>query len=64
VDTKDRRVVRLRHTKKGERLMQQGRGRRVSVLAGWLTAASADELVALSRSADVIERLIREADMS
>ena len=44
VDANDRRVVRLRPTKKGERLMQQGRGRRVSVLARWLTAVSADEL--------------------
>ena len=41
VDANDRRVVRLRPTKKGERLMQQGRGRRVSVLARWLTAVSA-----------------------
>ena len=56
-------MVRVRATKKGQQLMQRGRGRRVSVLAAWLKEIGAAELTALAQSADIIERLVRDAEM-
>jgi DNA-binding MarR family transcriptional regulator len=57
-DAKDRRLVRLRATALGVRTMQQGRARRVALLAGWLESLSAAELSTLEEAVECLERLI------
>lgn len=58
-DTHDGRITRLRATPKGVRLMQSGRRRRVSYLAGRLRSLPADEIELVKRATDLIERLAR-----
>lgn len=58
-DAKDRRVVQIQATAKGRRILQQGRGRRVAMLADWLKRFNQAELAALDRCAEMIERLAR-----
>jgi len=60
-DPQDKRVVRVRATAKGTRLLQEGRRRRVAALIRDLDALSADDLRALRRAVDVIERVVRRA---
>ncbi len=58
-DAEDRRVQRVRATAKGRRVLEAGRARRVASLAALLAALAPADLVALERSAQLIERLIR-----
>jgi DNA-binding MarR family transcriptional regulator len=56
-DPADRRVVRVTPTPRGQRLLQEGRARRVQALAGRLTALSKDEIETLARAAALMARL-------
>jgi len=62
VDPEDRRVVRIRATEKGRRLLLEGRDRRVRSLAARLVGLGSEELETLSRAARIIERVIGGAD--
>ncbi len=62
VDAEDRRVVRVRATEKGRRLLLEGRDRRVRSLAARLVGLSSGELETLSRAARIIERVIGGAN--
>jgi DNA-binding MarR family transcriptional regulator len=57
VDNNDRRVTRIHATKKGEKVMMQGRERRVSNLAARLAKLSAADRRELEHAAKVIARL-------
>src|SRR5436190_21875439 len=59
VDSEDRRVVRVRSTTRGARLLQEGRQRRVAMLAGSLADLSAADRALLERAASVLERVVR-----
>jgi DNA-binding MarR family transcriptional regulator len=63
-DENDRRVVQIQATAKGRRILQQGRGRRVAMLADWLKRFSYADLAALDRGAEMIERLARGPETS
>lgn len=56
-DPGDRRVQLLRATRKGRRLLEQGRRRRVEMLAADLDTLSASELQRLQRAAAIFERI-------
>jgi DNA-binding MarR family transcriptional regulator len=58
-DAEDGRVQRVRATAKGRRVLEAGRARRVASLAALLAPLAPADLVALERSAQLIERLIR-----
>jgi DNA-binding MarR family transcriptional regulator len=62
-DEADGRVVWIRATPKGARILQEGRKRRVAALAAQLAGLPAAELTLLSRAADVLERLARPRDL-
>ncbi len=55
----DGRVVRVRATAEGRRVLEAGRARRVARLADLLAAAAPAELRQLERSAALVERLVR-----
>ena len=57
-DRRDRRLVRLRATAEGERLMHEGRRRRTAWLAGRLADLPPDELATLGEAARLIGRLL------
>ena len=57
--TDDKRIVRVRATAKGTRLLQEGRRRRVAALVRDLNALSDTELAALRNAVDLIERVAR-----
>ena len=59
VDSADRRVVRLRATDAGTRLLQEGRSRRVETLTQAVAALPADEQATLARAAGILERISR-----
>jgi DNA-binding MarR family transcriptional regulator len=58
-DARDGRVVWLKPTARGARILQAGRRRRVAALAGALDALSAEERRTLTAAADILERLLR-----
>jgi DNA-binding MarR family transcriptional regulator len=58
-DGDDARRVRISVTAKGERLLQEARGRRVGALAGILDSVSPAELELLDQAAKVIEQALR-----
>jgi DNA-binding MarR family transcriptional regulator len=58
-DPDDARGVLVRPTARGRRLLTEGRARRVRVLAEALRDMSADELSAIGRGTELIERLGR-----
>ena len=58
-DAADRRSARIEATRRGERLMQEGRTRRVERLAAALKALSDEELKVLGRAAAIIETVSR-----
>jgi len=60
VDAGDRRVVRVRATRKGRELLQRGRRRRIEHLARRLRGLSRRELALLERAAALIERAVRD----
>ena len=55
----DRRTVAVRATRKGVRTLTRGRTRRVKVLAEQLETLTHEDLSALARAADVLERISR-----
>lgn len=58
-DSSDARVVRVRATAKGIRILQAARARRLSSLQVVLETLTADELQALATASDVMERVSR-----
>jgi DNA-binding MarR family transcriptional regulator len=58
-DPADGRVVRVRATPEGERVLHDARARRVAALASRLGGLSAEELDALRRTTEVLERVLR-----
>ena len=58
-DAADGRSARIEATRRGERLMQEGRKRRVERLGAALQELSAEELAVLSRAAAIIEAVSR-----
>ena len=60
-DPSDRRGVLVRATAQGSRVLTKGRRRRLEVLASELRRLSAAELDAITRGAELIERITRGA---
>jgi DNA-binding MarR family transcriptional regulator len=60
-DAQDGRVVWLRPTAKGTRILHEGRRRRVTALAEELGTLSEDDRRTLGAAAEVLERLLRPA---
>lgn len=60
-DPGDARGVLVRATPKGARTLRRGRTRRVETLARGLRALTEQELAAVRRAAELIERITREA---
>jgi DNA-binding MarR family transcriptional regulator len=58
-DAEDGRVVWIRATAKGSRILQEGRRRRVEALAGELADLSASELTLLLKAAETMGRVAR-----
>ena len=58
-DGRDRRIVRVKATARGARLLQEGRKRRVAALAASLAALPAAERTKLARALPVLEKLVR-----
>lgn len=58
-DAEDGRVVWIRATAKGTRILQEGRRRRVEALAGELADLSASELTLLLKAAETMGRVAR-----
>lgn len=56
-DANDRRVVRVRATARGTKLLHDGRQRRVAALVASLTALSASDRALLARSLPVLEKI-------
>jgi DNA-binding MarR family transcriptional regulator len=54
----DRRVARIRATRKGDHLIKKGRSARVALLAEWLKAVSPDERKTLDRASQILERVL------
>lgn len=61
-DARDGRVVRVRATAKGRRVLHAARLRRVRRLAERLTALGSEELALLDRAAHLIEQAARSTD--
>lgn len=59
-DAHDARVVRVRATHRGARLLQEGRGRRIARLQHRLQELDAEELELVGRATAVLERVVRE----
>ena len=57
-DVQDRRVARVRATPAGERMLREGRSRRVEALAGRLTTLPPEDQDTLRRAVDVLERVL------
>jgi DNA-binding MarR family transcriptional regulator len=58
-DPEDGRIVRVRATARGTRLLQAGRSRRVAALAESLRALSASDRAALARAIPTLEHIAR-----
>ncbi|MEP7067010.1 MAG: MarR family transcriptional regulator [Gemmatimonadota bacterium] len=61
VDASDRRVVRVRATARGTKVLHDGRQRRVSALVASLGALSAHDRALLARAVPVLEKVARTA---
>jgi DNA-binding MarR family transcriptional regulator len=59
-DAHDRRVVRVRATEHGARVMHEGRARRVAALASRLDSLTANEMEAVRRATEALERVLRD----
>lgn len=55
---RDRRLVLVRATRRGERILRAGRRRRVSVLTELVADTTADELETLERAASILARAL------
>ena len=58
-DANDARRIRVRVTRKGERLLQQARQRRIQIVAESLAGLGATELETVRRAAEIIETTMR-----
>jgi DNA-binding MarR family transcriptional regulator len=58
-DAGDGRVVRVRATEQGSRILHEARARRVADLARSLAELTDGDMVALERAADVLEEILR-----
>ena len=58
-DAGDRRIVRVRATTRGARLLNEGRQRRVASLAASLAALPAAERQQLARALPIVEKIVR-----
>lgn len=58
IDPEDRRIVRIRATAQGTRVMQEGRERRVAELARELATLPERDVAALAKALDVLERVV------
>jgi DNA-binding MarR family transcriptional regulator len=56
-DATDRRVVRIRATAKGRRLLEEGRDRRIAVIAEALATLPAKDVAEIERALDAIEKV-------
>ena len=56
-DTEDRRVVRIRATPKGRRILEDGRDRRIAVIAESLAALTVAEIAEVAQALDAIEKV-------
>jgi len=63
-DSEDGRIVRVKASARGARLLQKGRQRRVASLAASLTELSASERQLLVRALPVLEKVVRPASAS
>jgi DNA-binding MarR family transcriptional regulator len=61
-DAVDRRIVRVRATPRGVKLLQEGRARRVASLATSLRGLSATDRAALERAVPLLEQVARRTD--
>jgi DNA-binding MarR family transcriptional regulator len=61
VDAADRRVVRVRATARGTKVLHEGRQRRVAALVASLVALSVRDRALLARALPVLERIARSA---
>lgn len=59
-DHDDARVVRVRSTAKGQRILQRGREMRITELERRLRGLEVDELATLERAVGIIERVVRD----
>jgi DNA-binding MarR family transcriptional regulator len=59
-DPADSRRVRIRATGKGVRLLTRGRNRRIDYLARHLNVLADEELEALKKAADILEKLLEQ----
>jgi len=59
IDADDRRIVRVKATTRGAKLLQEGRQRRVASLAGALGKLSAADRAKLAQALPVLERVVR-----
>ena len=57
VDATDRRVVRIRPTPRGRRLLDEGRSRRIAVIAEALASLPATDVADIARALDAIEKV-------
>jgi DNA-binding MarR family transcriptional regulator len=55
----DRREIRVRATEAGKKLLDEGRSRRVAVLARQLAALSPEDVATLQRASVILDRLTR-----
>ena len=58
-DPADRRIVRVRATDRGRRILEEGRRRRISDLAARLRTVDEADLETLERAAELIEQVVR-----
>ena len=58
IDPDDRRIVRIRATSRGARVMQDGRERRVAELARELAELPERDVATLAKALDVLERVV------
>ena len=58
-DATDRRIVRVKATTRGGRLLQEGRQRRVAALTTSLAGLSASDRALLGKAVPVLERVVR-----
>jgi DNA-binding MarR family transcriptional regulator len=56
-DTEDRRVVRIRATPKGRRILEEGRDRRIAVIAESLATLTSAEVIEIAQALDAIEKV-------
>lgn len=62
-DAGDRRVIWIKATPKGTRLLQEGRRRRIAALAADLAGLDPGELALLARAAELMDRIARPAEL-